>query len=122
MLVFAMAANTLLGAGLALKEVTLYAAYGHIGRLWDFAPLADETLGGLIVWIPGSVASVPVFFVLLRMWGACEIQLATRRSRGLVVRLGAIAQTANHRVAWLLAFAALVAFAGTIGVGVVAVR
>lgn len=117
----AMTANMLLGAGLALKDVALYSAYDQLGRLWGFDALADERLGGLIVWIPGSVACVPAFLVLLHMWSARETQLDVRHQRGIARPMPA-AGTANHRVAYWLAFAAFVAFAGTIGVGAVAVR
>ena len=119
MLVFAMTANTLLGAGLALKETVLYSAYDQTGRMWGFDALADETLGGLIMWIPGSAACVPAFLALLRIWSAREIQLEARRKRGIAPKMAA--RTGNHSVAYWLALGAVVAFAGTISVGVVAV-
>ncbi len=120
-LVFAMTANTVLGAGLALKKTILYSAYDQTGRLWGFDALADETLGGLIMWIPGSALCVPAFLVLLRVWGARERQVDARRRRG-IARERPIARNGNRGVAYWLAFAAFAAFAGTIGVGVLAVR
>lgn len=120
-LLFAMTANMLLGAGLAIKDRVLYTAYDVVGRPWEFDALADERLGGLIVWIPGSVMCVPAFLVLLRMWGAREAQLDLRRERG-IAHGSAMAQPGNQRVAGWFAFAALVAFAGTISIGVMVVR
>lgn len=111
----AMTANMLLGAGLALKETVLYAAYEQIGRLWQMGTLEDEQLGWLIMWIPGSVACVPAFFVLLRMWSSQETRLDVRRRRG--ISSSAVAATGNYRIALWLGLAAFIGFAGTLGLG-----
>jgi putative membrane protein len=117
-LVFAMTANTLLGASLALKESVLYSAYDLTGRLWGFDALTDERLGGLIIWIPGGALCVPAFLMVLRMWGARETQVDIRRKRGIAPKTAA--QAGNHSIVYWLAFTAIVAFAGTISVGVLA--
>lgn len=112
----AMTANVLLGAALALKDSPLYAAYEQVGRLWEMGALEDEQLGALIMWIPGSAAWVPAFFVLLRMWGSQEARVEERRRRG--ISFPALAASAgNYRVALWLALAAFVGFAGTLGIG-----
>lgn len=116
----AMTANVLLGAGLALKDTALYSAYEQIGRLWEMGALEDEQLGALIMWIPGSVACVPAFMVLLRMWSSQEARLEGRRRRGISPPTAA-ARAANYRVALWLALAAFAGFAGTFGVGLIAV-
>lgn len=116
-----MTANVLLGAALALKDTALYAAYDEIGRLWEMGALEDEQLGALIMWIPGSMACVPAFLVLLRMWDSQEARLDERRRRG--IWSPAVAATAaNYRVALWLALAAFVGFAGTLGIGLMVTR
>lgn len=115
---FAMTANMLLGAALALKETALYTAYDRIGWFGNLAALGDERLGGLIMWMPGSAACVPAFLVLLRMWNAQETRIDERRRHGIALTPHAAAAT-NHRVALWLVLAACIAFAGTLGVGVI---
>lgn len=114
----AMTANVLLGAGLALKDTALYTAYEQIGRLWEIGALEDERLGGLIMWIPGSVACLPAFLVVLRMWNSQEARLDERRRRGIAPPAAAT-RAANYRVALWLALAAFAGFAGTLGVGLI---
>jgi putative membrane protein len=114
----AMTANVLLGASLALKDAALYSAYEQAGRLWDMGALEDEQLGALIMWIPGSVACVPAFFVLLRTWGSQEARIEARRARG--IPSGIATTAANYRVALWLALAAFLGFAGTLGIGLIA--
>lgn len=43
----------LLGALLTLSPTLLYEAHVTTTLAWGFAPLADQQLGGLIMWIPG---------------------------------------------------------------------
>lgn len=111
----AMTANVILGAALALKEAPLYAAYGEVARLWQMGALEDEQLGALIMWIPGSAAWVPAFFVLLRMWGAQEARIEARRRRG--ISSPAVAASAgNFRVALWLGLGAFAGFTGTLAI------
>ena len=98
MLVTAMTANMLLDAALALKGSVLYSAYDQTGRLWGFEALADETLVGLIMWIPCSAVCVPACLVLLHRWGAREMQVDTRPKRGIAPKTAA--QTGNHSIAY----------------------
>lgn len=114
----AMTANVVLGASLALKDTALYTAYEQIGRLWDLGALEDERLGGLIMWIPGSVVCLPAFLVLLRMWNSQEARLDERRRRGIAPPAAAT-RAANYRVALWLALAVFAGFAGTLGVGLI---
>lgn len=115
----AMTANVLLGASLALKDTALYSAYEQAGRLWNMGALEDEQLGALIMWIPGSLACVPAFFVLLRTWGSQEARIEARRARG-IPSSGIATTAANYRVALWLALAAFLGFAGTLGIGLIA--
>lgn len=45
-----------LGALLAFSPTLWYPAYAETTPAWGLTPLEDQQLGGLIMWIPGSVA------------------------------------------------------------------
>lgn len=111
----------LLGAALALKDTALYGAYDQVGRLLGPAAITGERLGGLVMWIPGSAACAPAFLALLRHWNSNETRIEERRRRG-VGTAAATTGTSHHRVALWLAGAAFIAFAGTLGVGLIATR
>ncbi len=111
---FAMTANMLLGTALFLKNTALYAAYGDSGRLFGLSAIIDERLGGLIMWIPGAVVTVPAFLVLLRIWNSREARVEQRRERGIN---GTARATTNSAVAVWLTTAVLIAFAATLGAG-----
>ncbi len=59
---FAYIAMGLLGAILTLAPVPLYAAHAAAPLAWGLAPLADQQLGGLVMWVP---AGLP-----FAIWGA----------------------------------------------------
>ncbi len=46
----------MLGAILTLAPHALYAAHASAPLLWGFTPLADQQLGGLIMWMPAGLA------------------------------------------------------------------
>jgi putative membrane protein len=58
----------LLGAYIALTRHDLYPVYAVCGRLWPIAPTTDQTLGGLITWIPPAMMSVIGVLVVLGQW------------------------------------------------------
>src|SRR5690606_5838412 len=53
----------LLGALLTLSPNLLYEAHVTTALAWDMAPLADQQLGGLIMWVPGC--SSPLLAMLI---------------------------------------------------------
>jgi putative membrane protein len=118
-ILFTMTAGMLLGAVIAFKETVLYTAYDHIGRLWGLAPLTDERIGGLIMWIPGSILCVPALLVVLRMWNSRESRVDHWRQRGVAPAVPAT-RTGNSRFALRLAAIALAAFGVTLGIGMAA--
>ena len=79
----ALASNIVLGAYTALKSRVLYGAYDLAGRVWGIDALADEQLGGLVAWIPGSMMYVVAALLLLDLWNRQEIKADERRRRGL---------------------------------------
>lgn len=60
-LLFVLAAYTqmaLLGALLTLAPAPLYAIHAVAPLAWGFTPLADQQLGGLIMWVPAGLPFV----------------------------------------------------------------
>lgn len=56
-----------LGAGLTFAP-PLYAPYLTAPRVWDISPVMDQQLGGLIMWIPGSLLNIAIVSVLFIRW------------------------------------------------------
>ena len=40
---------------IALAEEPLYAYYESVPRLWGMSVMADQQLGGILMWVPGSM-------------------------------------------------------------------
>lgn len=58
-----------LGAILGLSSRDFYTVYSICGRAFaDLNPVTDQNLGGLILWIPGSMMSVAAVLVAMRHW------------------------------------------------------
>ena len=47
--------NMLTGVFIAFSSEVIYAYYESIPRVWGFTVLQDQMLGGVIMWIPGSM-------------------------------------------------------------------
>jgi len=41
-------------------------------RIWGLSPLEDQRLGGLIMWIPGSVVPLIAFTAVFFRWASAE--------------------------------------------------
>jgi putative membrane protein len=62
-----MLAGAALGALITFSSTVLYPIYGAGARLWGTTPLADQQVGGAIMWIPpGAVLFLTVIFLALR--------------------------------------------------------
>jgi len=66
--------NILLGSLTTMKEIVLYTGYGIARRLWGFAPLADETLGGFTIWVPSSMVIIAAIILVFNGWNAAEVR------------------------------------------------
>lgn len=66
MLFVVMLPMMLAGAILGLSRSDLYPVYAICGRYTAISPLADQHLGGLIIWIPGNLLLLVVAFVVFR--------------------------------------------------------
>ncbi len=57
---------------IALADHLLYPAYAAVPRIWGITPMRDQALGGLIMWVPGSLFfGVVISFVFMR-WAATD--------------------------------------------------
>ena len=53
-------------------EHVLYPFYAAAPRLWDLTPLADQRLGGVIMWVPAGLIPLVAFTVVFFRWVAAE--------------------------------------------------
>lgn len=65
----AMAQMGMLGALLTFAPRALYAAHATTTQVWGLAPLADQQLAGLIMWVPGIAPyAVATALIARRLW------------------------------------------------------
>jgi putative membrane protein len=60
--------SSMLGALLTFAGTPWYSAYAATAPAWKLTPLADQQLGGLIMWIPGGVIYLGVTLLLMASW------------------------------------------------------
>jgi putative membrane protein len=60
--------TSVLGALITFATRPWYAAYLQTPRDWDLSALEDQQLGGLIMWVPGSLVYVGIALALLVRW------------------------------------------------------
>lgn len=109
----AIAGNIPLGAYITLKSAVLYPVYGENGRMLDLSAMADEQLGGVVIWSPGSMVFAVLLVVVIRLWGMQEQQLNRPVQCGSAGDAKLSLALANRRMGWRLA-----AIAATVGAGV----
>jgi putative membrane protein len=68
-----------LGAYITLKSEVLYAAYDATGRLFEIKPLADELIGGFIIWVPSSMMCLLAAILVIHLWGVEETRADEQR-------------------------------------------
>lgn len=59
---------TILGALITFSGGVLYPTYARAPRVWGIAPLDDQQLGGLIMWIPGALIYLAILTVVFFRW------------------------------------------------------
>lgn len=82
-----------LGAYITLTHQTLYPLYAILDQGWVSFYLRDQCIGGLVVWIPGSMMSVIAALIVLRLW-VIHSQAAKRPGPALAPRHPALPETA----------------------------
>ena len=68
MLVLAMPPQIVLGAYIALGGRNLFDVYAVCGRAWDMSAATDQTIGGLITWIPAAMMHVIGALIVISRW------------------------------------------------------
>ncbi|MGH7016747.1 MAG: cytochrome c oxidase assembly protein, partial [Caulobacteraceae bacterium] len=72
-------ANVPIGAFICFKSIELYPAYDKVGRLFGIAPMADERLGGFIMWAPAIMMMLIPLLVVIHTWAGQEERALVRR-------------------------------------------
>jgi putative membrane protein len=63
---------TVVAAMITGAEHVLYPFYEAAPRLFDLTPLADQRLGGVIMWVPSGLIPLAAFTVVFFRWAAAE--------------------------------------------------
>jgi len=63
---------SLVGALITLSEEVLYPFYTRAPRVWELTPLADQQLGGLLMWVVGTLVLWAAATVVWFRWAARE--------------------------------------------------
>ena len=63
---------SLAGAMITLSEGVLYPFYAAAPRVWSLTPLADQQLGGLLMWVVGTIYLWAATSVVWFRWSARE--------------------------------------------------
>ena len=72
----------LLGALFTFSETSLYPRYADAPRVWSsFSPLADQQLGGLIMWVIGGTFFLGAFAIVFLRWALAAEAKDRRRYR-----------------------------------------
>jgi putative membrane protein len=56
------------GVVIALSGQPIYTYYAGVPRLWGISVMQDQMLGGVIMWIPGSMMYILAALVLISRW------------------------------------------------------
>jgi putative membrane protein len=72
--------TSILGALLTFAPHLWYAAYTTTTAVWGLSPLEDQQIGGLIMWVPGSVVYLVAGLALFAAW-LRESDAVAERSR-----------------------------------------
>ncbi len=58
----------LLGIAIAFSREPVYTYYLSVPRPWGISALQDQTIGGIIMWIPGSMMYIIATLILTAIW------------------------------------------------------
>lgn len=60
--------NMLLGVAISFAEQVIYTYYLDVPRIWGIGVLDDQRLGGVIMWVPGSMMYIIVVLIIAARW------------------------------------------------------
>ncbi|MEO7103519.1 MAG: cytochrome c oxidase assembly protein [Gemmatimonadaceae bacterium] len=55
---------------ITMADHVLYPAYASAPRIWHLTPMMDQRIGGLIMWVPGSIVFYALMSVVFFKWVA----------------------------------------------------
>lgn len=73
-----------LGALLTFSQTLWYPAYAATTGRWGITPIEDQQLGGLIMWIPGSLAYIAAALAIFAQWLRESERRSLRREQAMV--------------------------------------
>lgn len=90
MLILVAPAQIVIGAYIAYSKTVIYDVYSVCGRAWPMAPIDDQTVGGLVTWIPAAMMSVLAMVIVIRFMfksmeaeaGMAETEIADGQKAG----------------------------------------
>ena len=56
------------GAVIAFSGQPVYPYYAGVPRLWGISVMQDQMLGGVIMWVPGSMMYIVAALILISRW------------------------------------------------------
>ncbi len=65
---------SIVGAMITLADAPLYPFYVEAPRVWGLSPMADQQIGGLMMWVPGGLIFWLAMTVVWFRWSAREEQ------------------------------------------------
>ena len=65
---------TVVAAMITSAERVLYPFYASAPRLFHLTPLADQRLGGVIMWVPAGLIPLVAFTIVFFRWAAAEAE------------------------------------------------
>ena len=96
MVVLVMLPMMLVGAIIGLSRHDLYPVYELCGRFLPISPITDQQIGGMIIWIPGSLLGVFAALIALArlLEQSRQQELAARQAKVGAAKVGAIERPA----------------------------
>lgn len=67
-LIAAIPPNMLTGIVIAFAGQVIYSYYLSVPRIWGIDALGDQTLAGVLMWVPGSMMYLMAILILLARW------------------------------------------------------
>lgn len=60
--------NMLTGVAIAFAESPIYTYYVDVPRLWNISVMTDQRIGGILMWIPGSMMYIIAALILIAQY------------------------------------------------------
>ena len=75
--------GAMLAAILTFSDRVIYPSYESVSRPWSFSALEDQSIAGVIMWVPGSVAFLlPLLWLVLTVLAGPKVRPDTVEAAG----------------------------------------